>query len=480
MSPAQGVIGGQFKPLSAEDIDRIHKATLEVFDEVGFQCHSRRALEIFDQGGARVDFDNKHVRVPPSIVEKCIASAPSRIVMAGREEKNDLILEGSQVYFGTGTVARDILDLETGELRPSTLEDIARLARLADNLDNTSFLTVPCTPHELPVDAWDQNGIYVSLANSTKHVSAAVWHPEGCRQAIELAAIVAGGYEALREKPLISIIVGVFSPLTMDEVNTDIQLIAIEYGVPLIPPTAPICGATAPITLAGGILLANIEALEGIILSQLARPGAPVLYGDAISVADPMNLNAVPGAPEMGLVNAGGAQMAQHYSIPIYSTAGMTDAKIPDAQSGYEKALSSLAVALSGANYIHDAVGLLGFGTVASYEQYVIDDEINGMIRRMVRGIEVNDDTLALDLIKNVGSNGVFCNQRHTVNHLRTELFFPRVSDRLTRDEWKARGAKDTRERARDIVRETLKHHQPTPLPEDVDKQIRESIPNIV
>jgi trimethylamine--corrinoid protein Co-methyltransferase len=267
----------------------------------------------------------------------------------------------------------------------------------------------------------------------------------------------------------------------MDVTNTEMQLMAVEYGIPLIPTSAPICGATAPITLAGGVLLTNIEALEGVILSQLAKAGSPVLYADAVSVADPRYLSTAPGAAEMGLINAAGAQMAQYYKIPIYSTSGMTDSKIPDAQSGYEKALSSLVVALSGANYIHDAVGLLGFGTVVSYEAYVIDDEINGMILRIVKGIEVNDDTLARDLIKSIGPGGIFASQKHTVRHLRKELFFPKVSDRQpSRSEWLAQGGKDTRERARDIAKKILKSHQPRPIAQDVDKQIKESIPGIV
>ncbi len=475
------IFGGQYKPLSPEGIRRIHQATLEIFEETGFQCQSQRALEIFDRGGARVDFDRKHVRVPADVVEKCIASAPSRIVLCGREKKNDLILEDSRVYFGTGGVARDVLDLETGEQRPSRLEDIAKLAKLTDALENTSFFMVPCTPHELPVERWDHNGIYASLSNLTKHVSAAIWHPDGLRNAIELAAIIAGGYKELRERPLISAISGVFSPLIMDSMNTDMQLTAVDYGVPVIPTTAPVCGATAPITLAGGILLTNVEALEGVILAQLASQGAPVLYADAVSMADPTYLSSAPGAAEMGPINAAGAQMAQYYQIPIYATSGMTDAKEPDAQSGYEKALSSLLVALSGGNYIHDAVGVLGFGTTVSYEQYVIDDEINGMIMRIVQGIEVSEEALAVDLIKKVGPGGVFCNQKHTVAHLRSELFFPRLSDRLpTRDQWLSRGGKDARQRARDMAKETLRRHSPVPIPEDVDKQIRESVPNII
>jgi len=480
MSKVKEIFGGQLKPLSQEDISLIHQATLEILEETGFQCQSQKALEIFDQGGAKVNYDTKCVRVPANVVEKCIASSPSRIVLGGRDESNDLILEDSRVYFGTGTVARDTLDLETGEQRPSTLNDIAKLSLLADALENTSFLTVSCTPHELPVEQWDPNGVYACLSNSGKHVSVAVWHPDGCRDAIELAAIIAGGHKALRERPLLSIIAAVFSPLAMDSLNTDMLLMAVEYGVPIIPTTAPVCGATAPITLAGGILLTNVEALEGVILSQLASPGTPVLYADAISIADPRYLSSAPGAAEMGLINAAGAQMAQYYKIPIYATSGMTDAKVPDAQSGYEKALSSLVVALSGGNYIHDAVGVLGFGTTVSYEQYVIDDEINGMILRIVKGIEVNEDTMALDLIKSVGPGGVFCSQKHTVKHLRSELFFPKVSDRLpTRDEWLSKGGKDTRERTRDIAKEILRKHQPVPIPADVDKQIRESLPNI-
>ena len=245
-------------------------------------------------------------------------------------------------------------------------------------------------------------------------------------------------------------------------------------------PSEALCGATSPITLAGDVLQVNVETLAGVILTQLVNPGTPVVYATVSTIADPRRMSYASGAVEMGLINAAVAQMAQFYHLPFYATAGMSDSKLPDVQAGYEKAITSLLVALAGANYIHDAAGLLEFAMTACYEQYVIDDEINGMVMRAVRGMEFNEDTLALDIIKKVGSTGTFFDQVHTVKHLRTEFFFPRLSDRSSREEWLEKGGKDARERAREIAKDILQNHRPLPIPPEIDRKIRETIPGLV
>lgn len=480
MPEAGGLVGGQYQPLSQSNLERIHQATLEIFEEVGFEVHYQGALEVFAQSGAEVDFDKKHVRLSPQLVEKAIGTAPSKVVLYGREERHNLILEGKRVYLGTGGTAVNVIDLDSGEKRLSTLEDIRQMARLVDALDNVHFFMLPVFPHELPQEQVDVNRFYAGLANTTKHVNGGVWHPEGVRNVIKLASIVAGGYEELRKRPIISAICCVVSPLKLDRHYTELTMIVAENGIPVMVPSEALCGATSPITLAGDVLQVNVETLAGVILTQLVNPGTPVVYATVSTIADPRRMSYASGAVEMGLINAAVAQMAQFYHLPFYATAGMSDSKLPDVQAGYEKAITSLLVALAGANYIHDAAGLLEFAMTACYEQYVIDDEINGMVMRAVRGMEFNEDTLALDIIKKVGSTGTFFDQVHTVKHLRTEFFFPRLSDRSSREEWLEKGGKDARERAREIAKDILQNHRPLPIPPEIDRKIRETIPGLV
>ena len=480
MPESKGLIGGQYQPLSQSSIERIHQATLEIFEEVGFEVHYDKALEIFAQNGAKVDTDRKRVRLSPQLVEKTISTAPSTVVLYGREDKHNLYLEDKKVYLGTGGTAINVIDLETGEKRLSNLEDVRQIARLVDALDNIHFYLLPVFPHELPQEQIDVNRFYAGLANTTKHITGGVWHLEGARNAIKLASIIAGGYEELKKRPIISAICCVVSPLKLDKHYTELMIIVAENGIPVMVPSEALCGVTSPVTLAGDVLQVNVETLAGVIMTQLVNPGTPVVYGTVSTIADPRRMSYTSGAIEMGLINAAVAQMAQFYKIPLYATAGMSDAKLPDVQAGYEKLATSLLVALAGANYIHDSAGLLEFAMTACYEQYVIDNEINGMVMRALRGVEFNEDTLALDVIKSVGPTGNFFEQSHTVKHLRSEFFFPKVSDRLPRAEWVEKGAKDGRERAREIAKDILANHQPVPIPPEIDQKIRETISGIV
>ncbi len=480
MPESGGLLGGQYQPLSRASIKRIHQASLEIFDEVGFEVYYDGALEVFAQSGARVDFESRRVRLSPKLVEKAISTAPSNVTLYGREDKHNLILEGKRVYLGTGGTAPNVLDLESGEKRLSNLEDVRRIARLVDALDNIHFYLLPVFPHELPQEQVDVNRFYAGFANTTKHVTGGVWHPEGVRQAIKLASIIAGGNEELIKRPIISMICCVVSPLKLDKHYTELMMIVAESGIPVMVPSEALCAGTSPVTLAGDVLQVNVETLAGVILTQLVNPGTPVLYATVSTIADPRRMSYTSGAVEMGLINAALAQMAQFYNIPFYATAGMSDSKLPDVQAGYEKAMTSLLVAMAGANYIHDSAGLLEFAMTASYEQYVIDDEINGMVMRALRGVEFDEDKLALDVIKSVGPTGTFFDHAHTVKHLRSEFFFPKLSDRSPREEWVQKGAKDARQRAKEKARDILANHQPVPLPPEIDKKIKQVIPGLV
>jgi len=263
----------------------------------------------------------------------------------------------------------------------------------------------------------------------------------------------------------------VFSPN-----NVGILLELSQRGIPLIIGSEPQAGTTAPVTLAGTCLLQNAEALAGITLAQLVNPGTPVIMGAVGSISDMRTGAYASGAVELGIINVVAVQMSQYYGIPLYCTGGMSDAKMSDVQVGYEKSLQLLQVALAGGNYIHDAAGLLDHCLTISYEQYVLDNEMCGMVARSLEGVSFSPETLALDLIDKVGPGGHYLGERHTLDFLAREHFIPRIADRLSRDAWERKGMRTATDRAREVARSILETHQPTPLPIDVDDELRSII----
>jgi trimethylamine--corrinoid protein Co-methyltransferase len=271
----------------------------------------------------------------------------------------------------------------------------------------------------------------------------------------------------------------VISPFKLDESYAQLTMEAARNNIPVVVPTEPLCGATAPITLAGNLVVQNVDTLAGVMLAQLANPGAPTLYGCISSITDLRDMKYLSGAVEMGLMNAAAAQMAQFYRLPYYATAGMSDAKVNDAQAGYESAITSLMVALAGGNFIHDAAGFLEFCMTASYDKLVIDNEIIGMVMRAVEGIEVNEETLAFDLIKKTGPGGHFVSARHTRRHMRSEQYTPQLSDRDDRSKWEATGARDARVRASEKVQAMLAKPMESVIPAEVRERLKAEIPGL-
>lgn len=475
-----GLQGGAYQPLSKSEVELLHKASMKVFEEVGMEVHDDRALKIFAEAGAEVDYQKKRVRASETWVMDILKRAPSQVTLCGREEKNDLVLGGTRVHLGTGGTAINVLDLETGERRPTTLEDVRQTAKLVDALDNIHFLVLPVYPTELPKENVDVNRFFAGLSNTTKHVMGGVYTKEGVHKVIEIGEAIMGSKEALRKRPIISMITCIMSPLKMDATYTDLMLEVIEAGIPLATPAAPIAGATSPVTLAGTIAQLNVEALSGILLAQIVNPGIPVLYSAVPTTADMRTMGFLFGAVENGVMNAACAQLAQYYNLPIYATAGVTESKVPDVQSGYEKISTSILAALAGANYIHDAAGLIESGVSVAYEQYVIDDEINGMIMRAVRGIEVNADTMAVEAIKQVGPGGNYLAEDHTVKYMRSEFFMPKVADRFPWQRWQSNGAIDGREKARRIAKEILANHQAFPIDAQVVSALKAIMPELI
>jgi len=475
----KGLAGGSYQPLTEESIAKIDQTVMRVIEEVGFEVNSEEALKLFEKAGARVDMEERRVRLPQAKVRELIGMAPPEVKLCGQEEKHDILLGGNRVYTGTGGTALYIYEPATKQTRSATLDDLKHIARLVNRLDNIHLFMLPTYPNELSIEQVDANRFFAGLDNTTKHIMGGVYTLDGVKQVLRMAEMVAGSAEKLRQRPLISMVACSISPLKLDTQYGDLVIEIARRGIPLVCPAEPLCGATSPITLAGNLVIQATDSLMGIMLAQIVKPGTPVIFGSVATNTDLRNLSYLAGSVEMGLLNAAGAQMAQFYRLPFYATGGMTDSKVLDAQSGYESAISNLLCALAGANFIHDAAGMMDFALTACYEKFVIDNEILGMVMRAVDGIKVNDDTLAFDLIKEVGPGGNFVAAKHTRRFMRREHYQPTLSDRNSREEWEAKGGKALWQNAGEKVRRLIADPRYY-LPAEVRQNILSEITGIV
>lgn len=467
-----GLIGGQYQPLTEEQVRRIHEASLTVLERTGIRVDNEEVLALFRKGGAWVD--GNRVCIPHAMVEEAVDKVPSQVLLAGRDPAHDLLLEDKRVYAGTGGSPTQVLDPGAETVRPGTLSDLADLVRLADALEHVDFIVIPLYPTDVPKEEVPVNRFYTSLINTTKHVMGGMDSVRGAEQVLEMGMRIAGSLEALQERPFISCITSwMVSPLHLDDRVVDILLYWCRNGLPLVLSSAPMAGSSAPITLAGTLVQLNAEQLSGIVLTQLVRSGTPVLAGYIPGVADMRTGGYMGGAVEFGMMQAAAAQMAQFYGVPIYGSGGMTDSKLPDQQAGYEKMVTLLLAAMGGCNYIHHAIGMITNMNSVSLEQAVIDDELVGMVMRVLRGIEVTDETLAVEVIERVGPGGNFLIDHHTIQFMRLEHFFPKVGDRRNRTLWEEEGKLDTRARAAARAKQLLREHRPPGLPPEVDAALR-------
>jgi trimethylamine---corrinoid protein Co-methyltransferase len=468
----QAPAGGQYAPLSAADIQAIHQASLHVLYETGVEVAHPAARSRFAAAGAAVD--GARVRLDEGLVTAALATVPHQVLLAAREGQADLLLEGRRVHFGTGGSPASVLECGATQTRPARLADVARLAILADVLPEIDFFVLPVTPADIPVSAIATGRFYAALRHTTKHIMGGLINLQGARDVYEMGVMLAGSPEALRARPFISGITSwMVSPLAFDTDVTDILTFWCEQGLPVALSAAPMAGSTAPITLAGTLVQLNAEQLAGMVYSQLVRPGTPVLAGYIPGQMDLRSGGYLGGTSEFGLMQAAVAQLAQFYDVPLYCSAGMSDAKLPDEQAGYEKMATLLMTAMAGASYIHHAAGMLENMNAVSYEQMALDNDIILMVRRALRGIAVDEDHLAAEAIARVGPGKHYLEDEHTLRHLRDEYITPRLADRQNRPDWLRRGALDARQRAAALV-ESILARSPRPcLSAEADHALR-------
>jgi len=433
-----GLRASLYKPLKKSGISKVADASFEVLEKSGLLVYSSTAFEAFKRAGAVVDEETQTVKLPRSLVEDSIDSNPSSITLYSRDGKTDCVLEKNRVHYGTGGTAIFVLDPETGKRRQSSNYDVALNARMVDQLEHVHLFTINVFPHEIKNnDEIDTNRFFHSFDNTTKHVMGGVYSFEGCRKVVKMAEMIAGDAEKLRHNPFVSFITLIISPFKIDKNYGEMTCYFAREGLPVVVPTEPICGSTSPVTLAGNVLMHTAETLAGIALVQAVNKGAPGICGSVGSVADLRSMNHLGGPIERAMINSAVSQMAQHFELPLYSTAGTSDAKEVEIQASYESAMSNLLVAMSGANYIHDAAGLMEADLTVSYEKLVMDNEILGMTQRVLRGIEVNDDTLATDLMIEKGPGRDYLGEKHTIGHMRGEFFMPKLANRDKREQMK-------------------------------------------
>lgn len=448
--------------LGPDEVRRIHAATLEAIESVGVRFPSPRALGIWEAHGATVDRETMVVRAPGALIEEALARAPHEYTLAARDPSQDLPLDGRHVYAGTDGCGVEVLDLETGERRRSRLRDVAEIARVGDYLDEIAFHWVAVSAQDTPAESRGLHELAAIWANSTKHAQTeSIVTEREARAAVEMAAAIAGGREALRRRPVLSLMECTISPLAQEGGALDAALVAAEAGVPVGFMTMASAAFTGPATPAGTLVVGNAEVISALALVELAHPGAPVYYAAAQTAIDLRSGAYTGGGPEDFLFGAATNALADFYGVPLSMGSFATGAKEPDWQAGLENGLSTFMASAVRSDMLL-GVGLLHGSRIWSYEQMLLDCEIYAIVRAMLRGIAVDDEALALEAIRRAGPGGDYLTDPHTLRHMR-ELWQSRFFDRRPYGAWEEKrdGARDW---ARARAREILATHEPDPL----------------
>ena len=472
--------GGYLKVLSNEQIYEIHVSTLDLLEHVGVQVESEEVLKLLNDAGAAVDFKTKRVRIGPDLVNEAIRKTPPSFVLYARNKEHNLRIEDDRVYFMPAGLTTAVVSLE-GTRRPATMRDVAELTRLRDCLAYVDTASGGVFPTDIP-ESTHHVHVYLTQLENTDKVTGYSYFARGrlvAQDIIKMASVVAGGFEELRRKPVIMGWENPVSPLSHGRAQTEMVLEFARLGLPIHIGPAVQAGATGPVSLAGVLVQQNAEVLSGIVIAQsAAEPGRrpPILYGAVPGLADMRYGSMVYGAAEPALMNVASVQLARHYGLVCRGNGGVTESKTIDAQAGYESGITLLMAALGGANIL-SAGGSLEPGIGAtSYEKAVIDNDVAGMVSRILNGITVSDETLAVDVISRVGPGGHFLGQEHTRRLFEKEHFIPDLSDRRSTESWVKAGSKDIREIARERAKQILQEHVPSPL----DKTLREELLTIV
>ena len=454
----------QLKVLSDDQCERVLNGALEVLERTGAEIHSEEALEVFRKGGCWVE--GKMVRFPSHLVEWAIRTAPSRIVISNQKGERTMFLEGQNVYYGPGPTNTYTLDPFTGERRRAKKSDTVRAAKVIDALPNISYAMDCGTVMDVTPTLSDVHAFQAMLENTNKPIIHWGFGVDQYQDIIDMAAVVAGGMDKLQKDPFIILYSESSPPLRHSIEAIDKALFAAKVNIPIIYTPCTFSGGVAPATMAASLVIAVADSLVGLIAGQLVRPGSGFVMGGLISTMDMSSTILCYGAAELSLLSAGLTAVARYMGIPMFSTGGCTDSKVIDTQMGLEAAFSILMAGLSGANIIHDC-SYMEYGATSSLELMTMDNEIIGMVKKILGGVLVNDEQLAVDIIDKVGPGGHYLAEDHTMEHFR-EFFSTELINRLRYDAWKAEGSKSMGQRAKEKCQDIINNHKPEPKSPEV------------
>lgn len=474
-----GMPGGRYRPLDDRDVKRVNEAALTALETIGFGQPLPSTIEALTRAGA--EHRDGRIFFPRALVEDTVAKAARNLTLFGRDPRHDLDLSGSRVHFGSAGAAVNMVDAVTGAYRESTLHDLYDIARLVDRLDNVHFYQRSVVPRDLgdPFEM-DINTLYACLSGTSKHVGTSFVSGPHLEAALPMLHAVAGSEAAWRERPFVSLsCCFVVPPMKFAEDACTALESAVHAGMPVLLLSAGQAGATAPAALAGALIQAVAECLAGLVYVNALKPGAPAIFGPWPFVSDLRTGAMSGGSGEQALLTAACAQMGRFYDLPTGSAAGMTDSKIPDAQSGYEKGYTDVLAGQAGLNMVYESVGMHASLLGACLESYVIDDDMLGAILRTVKGIDLSDEAMSLESMREVCLEGPghYLGHGQTLELMQKEYAYPSVGDRASPKEWAEQGSTDMVTRARAKLRKILAEHYPGHIEPAVDAQIRATLP---
>lgn len=474
-----GTASGYMKVLSDTDVRKIHSAALEILETIGIANASTRCVRACVSVGAELKGDR--LVFPAWVIEETLAKAARNFTLYGQDPRFDIEPWGNKVYFGTAGAAISIVDAQHRTYRDSTLRDLYDLARLVDRMDNISFYQRPVVARDIEnTRELDINTCYASVSGTRKHVGSAWFHPDNVAESLSMLHMIAGSEKAWRARPFVSMTCTfVVPPLRFAEESLDCLEVAVRGGMPVLLLSGPMVGATAPISLAGGLAQSVAEILAGLVFVNALVPGHPAIFGCWGGMCDVRSGAMIIGSGEQALFAAASAQIADFYDLTGGTIAGSSDSKLPDMQAGAEKGLSVAMAATAGVNMVYEAAGMLASLLGMSYEAVVLDNDTLGMARRLVRGIEVTEETLAIQVMRDVADSGVghYLGHDMTLKQMTSHHLFPDIYDRLDPGRWIEAGAQDMVCRAKEAADEILREHFPSHIDEQTDAAIRRNFP---
>lgn len=475
-----GHFGGRYQPLTASEIKQIHSAVLETLETIGIADAIPSQINLLTAAGAIVDSEGR-LRFPRALVEDTIAAAARNIVLFGQEERHDLELSKERVYFGTAGAAVHLVDAERGEYRDSTILDLYNAARIVDQMEHIHFFQRSMVPRDIE-DAreMDFNTCYASVQGTTKHVGTSFVLPNHADESIDMLEVIAGGQQRWQQRPFVSLsCCFVVPPLRFAEDACRVLETCVRRGMPILLLSAGQAGATSPAALAGSVVQEVAEVLAGLIYVNQIRPGHPAIFGTWPFVSDLRTGSMSGGSGEQAILMAACGQMGRYYNLPTGIAAGMADAKLADAQSGYEKAYTTVLAGHSGANLIYESAGMQASLLGCCLESYIVDNDMLGAINRTIRGLEVDDETLSVEVIREVCIDGPshYLGHSQTISLMERDYVYPDIANRQSPKEWNESNRPAILKAASRKMREILTSHFPSHISEDIDREIRANYP---